>query len=803
MQQPLRLLFFFSSFNPLLIPLVMTPAMMYAQTSIQGTVKSVDGESVPFAHVVLRRIQDSSLVSGTMTGADGAFVLTANAGEFLLNISMTGYQPESFFITVNATQRELPLGDLYLKEDITELSAVEVTALKPRVEKLADRTVVNVANSIAGIGMSALAILERSPGIVVNRQSGTVTMSGRTGVQVMINGKPTRMPAEALMQMLDGLNSASIEKIELITTPPARYEAEGNAGIINIVTTGSADEGTNGNVAIGAGVARRETTSANLGVNHRKGQFSSTLSYSLDRTRNVHYWSSEYTIVTNDAAVSNISDSRRTPLTTVQNLSLGAEYRLSNRTSATILLTGYRRKWDMDAQSINTYQEGTDPVVNTDMAIWEVNTWQSGTASLGIHHHLNENQDISFSFDYLRYDNDNPSSYHNTTIEQGVEDVILVSKVTPISFRVASFDYTNTLRQGLILEAGGKASLSSFTNTVRVDQPLSGDTNLNAATLDENIVAGYASLQWNPAPDWQIRGGLRYEHTDSHLTSPFEGVLLDRNFGNLFPDLTVTRTLGTAGKAQLAYSRRITRPTFNDMAPFVFYIGPTTYVSGNLSLRPSIADAVEASLQVGDVWFAVRYNNVSDDIAQFQPFYDDVEGALVIHSDNMTFSRSVGVSISSPWRPLSWWETQIDVSAYRQWYELDYVGATVKRDMNRMEVTMTNIFLLPSDFSVELSGSYQSAMPMGLSRFRSRTQVNLGVKRQIGNSTLALTYTDVFNGMIWRFVTDVPEINFQSYTRYDWDTRMVKLTYSYTFGNRKLKEVDVRSGSEDERKRVQ
>src|SRR5690606_20500230 len=118
-----------------------------------------------------------------------------------------------------------------------------------------------------------------------------------------------------------------------------------------------------------------------------------------------------------------------------------------------------------------------------------------------------------------------------------------------------------------------------------------------------------------------------------------------------------------------------------------------------------------------------------------------------------------------PWRPLSWWETQIDVSAYRQWYELDYVGATVKRDMNRMEVTMTNIFLLPSDFSVELSGSYQSAMPMGLSRFRSRTQVNLGVKRQIGNSTLALTYTDVFNGMIWRFVTDVPEINFQSYTR--------------------------------------
>ncbi|HEY8512477.1 MAG TPA: outer membrane beta-barrel protein [Cyclobacteriaceae bacterium] len=779
------------------------PIVAFSQIAVQGIVKGVDGEGVPFAHVVLRQVQDSSLISGTMTGADGAFALSANAGEFLLNISMTGYRPEFFFITVDAAQQELLLGDLFLKEDITELGVVEVTALKPRIEKLTDRTVVNVANSVAGTGMSALAILERSPGIVVSRQSGTLSMNGRTGVQVMINGKPTRMPAETLMQMLDGINSASIEKIELITIPPARYEAEGNGGIINIVTTESADEGTNGSVAIGAGYARREVVSGNVGINHRKGPFSATLSYSLDRSQNVHYWSSDYTIVPNDVAISNLSDSRRTPLTTVQNLSLGAEYRFNDRTSATLLLTGYRRKWDMDARTINTYQESDDPVVSTDMAIWEVNTWQSGTASLGIHHRLTERQDISFSFDYLRYDNDNPSSYHNTTVDRGVEDVILVKKVTPISFRVASFDYTNALRPGLTLEAGAKATLSKFTNTVRVDQPLSDDTDLNAATLDESIMAAYTSLHWEPVQDWVIRGGLRYEHTDSYLTSPSEGVLVDRNFGNLFPDLTVTHSLGTTGKAQLAYSRRVTRPTFNDMAPFVFYIGPTTFVSGNLSLRPSIADAIEASLQWGDIWFALRYNDISEEIAEFQPFYDEEAGALVIHSDNMTYSRSIGLSVSTPWRPWSWWEAQMDLSAYHQWYELDYVGATVRRNMNRVEVTMTNIFLLPSDFSVELSGSYQSAMPMGLSQFKSRTQINLGVKRQFGNSTLALVYNDVFNGMEWRFVTDVPEIDFHSYTRYDWGTRLIKLTYSYTFGNKKLKEVDVRSGSEDERKRVQ
>ncbi|MFO7258871.1 MAG: outer membrane beta-barrel family protein [Bacteroidota bacterium] len=371
--------------------------------------------------------------------------------------------------------------------------------------------------------------------------------------------------------------------------------------------------------------------------------------------------------------------------------------------------------------------QGGDHQVNTDMNIWEVNTWQSGTASLGIHHSLTENQDISFSFDYLRYDNDNPSSYHNTTREDGAEDIILVSKVTPISFRVASFDYINMLLPGFTMEAGGKVTLSRFTNTVRVEQPLSDDTGLNAATLDENIFAGYGSFQWELLMGWQMRGGLRYEHTDSYLTSPSEGVLVDRKFGNLFPNLTVTRAFGITSKAQLAYSRRITRPTFNDMAPFVFYIGPTTFVSGNLSLRPSVTDAVEASLQWGDLWLAVRYNNVSDEIAQFQPFYDQEQGALVIHSDNMTISRAIGVSVSTPWRPWSWWEAQIDASVYRHWYEIDYVGRTVRRNMNRVEVTMTNIYLLPSDFSIELSGTYQSTMPMGLSH-----------SDRVRNSTLAL-----------------------------------------------------------------
>jgi hypothetical protein len=787
----------------LLTLFTLASATAFSQVSIQGMIKSNDGEAIPFAHVVLRQVQDSSMVTGTMTGPDGAFGLSVDPGEFLLSISMTGFRTEHFHIQANASQNKLLLGDLFLKEDITELKAVEVTALRPRIEKLSDRTIVNVVNSIASTGMSALTILERSPGVVVNRQSGTVSLNGRPGVQIMINGKPTRMPPEALMHMLDGLNSASIDKMELITTPPARYEAEGNGGIINIVTVASADEGTNGNLAIGAGLARRETMSGNLGVNHRKGAFSSSLAYSWDRTRNVHYWATEYTVVPNDVPIFNASDSRRIPLTTVQNLSVGAEYRFTERTSTTVLLTGYRRKWDLDAHTINTNQQGDDPVVSTDMAIWEVNLWQSATASLGIHHRLAERQDISFSFDYLRYDNDNPSSYHNTTVGQVNEDIILVDKETPISFRVASFDYSNTLRPGLTLESGAKATLSRFTNTVRVDRPVAGDTDLNAATLDERIMAAYASVQWEPAPEWQLSGGLRYEYTNSYLTSPSDGVLVDRSFGNLFPDLTLARTLGATGKAQLAYSKRITRPTFNDMAPFVFYIGPTTFVSGNLSLHPSITDAVEASVRAGDVWFALRYSSVDDEIAQFQPSYDEDAEALVIRSQNMSFSRSLGASVSTPWRPWAWWEAQVDASFYRQWYELDYTGTNVRRKISRVEVTMTNTFLLPCDFSIELSGSYQSAMPMGLSRFKTQSQLNLGLKKQMGNSVLALVYSDMFNGMQWRFITDVPEIDFQSYVRYDWSTRLIKLTYSYTFGNRKLKEVDVKSGSEDERKRVQ
>lgn len=797
----------------LLLILICTLQHTVAQMSISGTVRAEDEEPIPFANVLLLNPVDSSLVSGTLTGQDGSFSLTASTGDFLLNLSMVGYRPAYFLLIMSNTKNTLPLGDIYLKEDATQLEEVVVTAHRPLYDKEPGKTIINVQNSITAAGSTALEVLEKSPGVIVNRMNGSIGMNGKNNVLVMINGKVNRLPMDAVMQMLEGISSASIDKIELITLPDAKHEAEGDAGIIHIVMGESPDLGTSGNFAVNPGYARAESLGGSLNLNRRGRHLGAFLNYSVQRDRNKHKWLSEHFTTKYGFIQTNISDSDRRPLTTVQNLRAGMEYNFNSRTSASILLTGYRRKWDLDAETTNVHIIKEDSMRRTEMSIAEINQWQSASASIGLRHQLNSQQQISVSFDYLNYDNDNPSSYDNRTFVndsyESLRELVAVEKVTPIRFRIANLDYTNILNEGLTIDAGTKVTLSQFANHVAVDRSIEGvvetDPELtNSSTLDEGILAAYATWRWNPGGQWSVDGGVRYEHTTSYLTTPSDGVLIDRSFGNFFPSLFVTRNLGETGKIRLAYGRRITRPTFNDMAPFVFYIGPGTFVSGNLSLRPAITDAVDVSYQFNQWWVSLKYSYAKDEIALFQPEFNPETNEQIFRSQNIRFMRTYGASATFPVQLTHWWEMQNDISFYNHRYESQYRADHVARNLNRVVLNTTSSFILPANFSIELSGAYQSALVWGLSVFEPSLQLHLGVKKKLRNEgVITLTFNDMLNGLAWRIKTNLPEANTRSYTRYDWGTRSINLTYTYTFGNTRLKSVDVRSGSQAERERVQ
>ena len=235
------------------------------------------------ANVLLLKASDSSLVKGAGAARDGSFSFeNVRAGNYLVLATHIGHSNRYLSgITISQSQPDLDLKFIQLEEEAEELREVNVQARRPMLEQKIDRMVINVKNSITSAGSTALDVLERSPGIIVNRQANSIAMSGKEGVMVMINGKINYMPASALIQMLAGMNAGNINRIELITTPPANLDAQGNAGFINIILNNNPDFGLNGSISATLGYGRGEQPSASFNFNYRKDKINLFGDYSI------------------------------------------------------------------------------------------------------------------------------------------------------------------------------------------------------------------------------------------------------------------------------------------------------------------------------------------------------------------------------------------------------------------------------------------------------------------------------------------------------------------------------------------
>lgn len=780
---------------------------------IIGEVKDLDNQSIPFANVLLLQPQDSSLVIGAITNIEGDFLLKVQPGNYLIKVTMIGFQPIfSSLIEIGNTREDVHFSTFYLSESVMQLNEVVIRAQKPLFEKQIDRTVINVQSSITSAGSTALEILEKSPGLIVNRQNNSISMNGKSGVLVMINNKVIHLPIDAVLQMLDGMSSSNIKKIELITTPPAKFDAEGDAGIINIVMNESADHGTNGNFGGTVGYNKAETLGGNFSLNHRSMHSTYFINYSINRDRNIHQWNNDRFLKENNFTKTIIGSSARKPTTSAQNLRFGIEHDFNGKITATVLVTGYRRNWDMSALTTNVNSAAPDSTINTEMSILEINRWQSASLGLGFRYRF-DRQELNISFDYLYYHNNNPSSYNNriSFLEAAETDneITQVEKLTPINFKVAHLDYANQVNDKLSMDVGVKSTFSEFTNKVIVktlikDVFVIDGEFTNSSILDEKILATYLAWKWQPNPDWMINAGLRYEYTDTNLSTPQDAGLLSRSFGNLFPSLFVSRNLNEYSKLQMAYSRRITRPTFNDMAPYVFFIGPNTFVAGNLSLKPAISDGLDLSYQLKQWWVTLKYSYSQDEIVTYQPEVNTNTNVQIFRSQNLKYMHRYGISTNLPVDVTPWWEIQNDLSFYIFDYQSKWLDSNVRRREKSLTANIINNFKLARDYSVELSGYYQSTSLWGIGHIRPIGKINVGIKKQLKKEqgVITMTISDLLNSGQWKIDMNVPEANIQSTMFYDWGSRSVNLTYSRKFGNKKLNKVEIKSGSEAEQQRV-
>jgi hypothetical protein len=320
--------------------LALCSCLLACGQTLSGKVQETDGKPLPFANVLLLSSKDSSLVKGAVTTDAGTFRIENIKDEnYLIAVSMIGYQ-KTYSAPFIMSQADVKLPLLTVHAENRQLGEVMVVAQKPLYEQQIDKLVVNVANTLTAAGSTALDVLERSPGIVVNRQNNALSMSGKNGISVMINGKISRLPMDAVIQMLSGMQAGNIEKIELITNPSAVYDAEGDAGIINIVLKKNADYGTNGNMSLSMGYGWYEKPSGSLTLNHRHQRLNFFGDYSAGRERGWFQLSNDIHLryqnqFTENSILRNSYNIRQS-----QSARLGLDYQLSEKTTLGVLATG-------------------------------------------------------------------------------------------------------------------------------------------------------------------------------------------------------------------------------------------------------------------------------------------------------------------------------------------------------------------------------------------------------------------------------------------------------------------------------
>ncbi|MEL6143357.1 MAG: TonB-dependent receptor, partial [Bacteroidota bacterium] len=359
------------------------------QSMIVGSVLDKKGIALPSANVVLLTVPDSNFVGGTTTDEKGFFTLTSHSMEdYLLAIHMLGFN--SVYVSVSSQQKTVEIPAITLNEGGIELNAIEVTAEKPLIIQSIDRTIVNLENRVAKIGTSALDLLEKLPGVVVDRQNETISLLGKDGLNLLINDRQQYLTGEALFNYLSGLNADNLKSVELITAPPANFDAQGNAGFINLQLKQYPGDGWNGGYALSAGYGNGETVNGSFDFNYRKKPLAIAVNYTMSHHGQGQFSTMERRVGSGENLLGTNTRLERDPYVNNHNLRLVMDYQRGDKMRFGSVLTAYVRHWNMDA----TYDIVFQPVNALDTLIeatlFEENDWKSLQGNLNFNYDFND-----------------------------------------------------------------------------------------------------------------------------------------------------------------------------------------------------------------------------------------------------------------------------------------------------------------------------------------------------------------------------------------------------------------------------
>jgi len=758
--------------------------------AVSGRVLDARGGAVPFATVVLLATPDSAVTEAGRADEQGAYQLWAKrGGTYRVLATAVGFaKGKSVVFTVEAGPVRVP--DLVLEAAAQALGEVQVVGRKPLLEMQAGKLVVNVAGSLTA-GATALEALEKVPGLVV--MSNRISLAGREGVIIQIDGRTTQYTD--VVSVLKDFPSSSIERIEVLTQPDASHDAAGSAGIINIILSKNADLGTNGTLTLGAGYGRFGKGNGTLDLNHRTKQLSLFGNYSYAHRKT--YEQLNTTRQAAEAGGSYQQASYQPRVADVQTLRLGADYNLTRRQTVGLLLNGYANRTQVNGQNQTAASSGTS--VQTTNATRRLT--DSYAANLNYKLLLDTlGQELTADADYSWYRSDSYGRLVNEVAagSQGRTEQLQNDQLADIGLHSGKVDYRRPVRAGLKVALGAKASQATIASVVA----LRGGT---AARTDdfgyaESIRAGYAQAEGQLAGfSWQ--GGVRGEWTSTRAVSRADGRTVAREYGQLFPSLSVDRPVYKAVGLSAAYSRRIDRPSYQDLNPSIVYLDPYTSQRGNPFLRPQFThDYKLAFTYTKQPFLLLGYSRTQGAISLVTATEDSAVYSTTANLDHLArYSATLNFPLNLGKRMTGY----AGVNVFHNQYLSQYLGSTYRNGRTAATLYAQANVKLPRGLSLEVSGYYQTAGVNGLINFRGFGALNLGVQKSLLNerATFRLSLNDALFSARQRGTVRYQDLDvrFLSYG----ESRQLRASFSFKLGNAQMKAARKRTtGLDEERGRV-
>ena len=783
----------------------------YGQQHLTGIVK--DTSLSPLASASVRLfVNDSSKVVAGQTKSDGSFDLNVmRPGKYILSIFHIGFEESLLPVTLQG--HDINVGTIVLRLHTKELKTVTILGKKADVKQNGDRLEVNVQGSMLAASGTVLDVMQRLPGVEINKEANTIRLNGKDDVGILLNGKYVKIPTADLVLMMSNMDANNIQKIEIMSTPPAKYDASNSGGLLNIVLKQSTQQHTSfGSYTLGAGYGYKPKykLAGNWIYAGTRWSFSGDVSYNEDHGHKTYL--NEKNI--ESAAGQNIRSSTftdRFPDISTLVGRLDINYNDKDRTKIGLSLFTTINKFKQHVNGSGSGMSAPDSLQKLSLTSDENSSRNLYIGDFNVDKKLGKFGLLSLDAEILHYYNNNPVDYQYDYVNEatGSQYALPIStrKQTPVNIGIFGLGYSESLGKHLKIEGGYKNSSSYLKNDVQI----TGADNLSLNTSDiftglsryrEFINAVYLSSVYQFNPSTRISGGLRYENSSTQLTGDSIAGKMTTSINRLFPNLLISKKLSSDAELQVGFDERIARPTYYDLAPYLIFIEPTTYNTGNPNLKPAISANVRAIYSYRRFIASMEYNSVSSPILRAQPVLATNGNYQAFIPINIDHLNTLNLTVIQP-------------ISFSKWYELGLTGqlsfqntevsSSLKSNDTFFTIKGTHTVNLSKEISLQLYSYYQSPRINGYLRRSSSSLFDFAAQKKFtkANSRLQISLSNIFGDQYSERSQTMATSGLLNTYSYNWhETRILRLTYIHNFGTASSKVNVLKSKNQDIEERI-